>query len=99
MEIKKEQNGNALTMFLSGRLDTVAAADFEKELEASLTDVTSLVLDCKDLTYVASSGLRTFLMAQKRMNKQGTMTMHHVQDAVMEVLAMTGFDDLLQIER
>ena len=68
MEIKKEQNGNALTMFLSGRLDTVAAADFEKELEASLTDVTSLVLDCKDLTYVASSGLRTFLMAQKRMN-------------------------------
>ncbi len=99
MEIKKEQNGNALTMFLSGRLDTVAAADFEKELEASLTDVTSLVLDCKDLTYVASSGLRTFLMAQKRMNKQGTMTMRHVQDAVMEVLAMTGFDDLLQIER
>ena len=99
MEIKKEQNGNALTMFLSGRLDTVAAADFEKELEASLTDVTSLVLDCKDLTYVASSGLRTFLMAQKRMNKQGTRTMRHVQDAVMEVLAMTGFDDLLQIER
>ncbi len=99
MEIKKEQNGNALTMFLSGRLDTVAAADFEKELEASLTDVTSLVLDCKDLTYVASSGLRTFLMAQKRMNKQGSMTMRHVQDAVMEVLSMTGFDDLLSIEK
>ena len=99
MEIKKEQNGTSLTMFLSGRLDTVAAADFEKELEASLNDVSALVLDCAELTYVASSGLRSFLMVQKRMNKQGKMVMRHVQDAVMEVLTMTGFDDLLQIEK
>ena len=99
MEIKKEQSGTSLTMFLTGRLDTVAAAEFEKELNASLDGVENLVLDCAALTYVASSGLRTFLMAQKRMNKQGKMTMRHVQEAVMEVLSMTGFDDLLQIEK
>lgn len=99
MEIKKEQNGTALTISLSGRLDTVSAVDFEKELEASLEGVTSLVIDCADLSYVASSGLRTFLMAQKRMNKQGSMVMRHVQDAVMEVLSMTGFNDLLSIEQ
>ncbi len=99
MEIKKEQNGTSLTMFLSGRLDTVAAVDFEKELNASLDGVTALTLDCSALEYVASSGLRTFLMAQKRMNKQGSMTMRHVQEAVMEVLSMTGFDDLLSIEK
>ncbi len=99
MEIKKEQNGTSLTMFLSGRLDTVAAADFEKELQSSLEGVSTLVLDCSELTYVASSGLRALLMAQKRMNKQGSMVMRHVQDAVMEVLSMTSFDDLLQIEK
>ena len=99
MEIKKEQSGTSLTLFLAGRLDTVAAADFEKELNASLDGVENLVLDCTELTYVASSGLRTFLMAQKRMNKQGKMMMRHVQEAVMEVLSMTGFDDLLQIEK
>jgi anti-anti-sigma factor len=99
MEIKKEQNGTSLTMFLSGRLDTVAAADFEKELETSLEGVSTLALDCAELVYVASSGLRALLMAQKRMNKQGSMTVRHVQDAVMEVLSMTGFDDLLQIEK
>lgn len=99
MEIKKEQNGTSLTMFLSGRLDTVAAADFEKELQSSLEGVSTLILDCSELTYVASSGLRALLMAQKRMNKQGSMVMRHVQDAVMEVLSMTGFDDLLQIEK
>ena len=98
MEIRKEQNGASLTMFLSGRLDTVAAADFEKELGASLDGVSSLAIDCADLTYVASSGLRAFLMAQKRMNKQGSMVMRHVQEPVMEVLSMTGFNDLLSIE-
>ena len=55
MEIKKEQNGTSLTMSLAGRLDTVAAADFEKELSASLDGVETLVLDCAELTYVASS--------------------------------------------
>ncbi len=98
MDIKKEQNGTTLTMTLAGRLDTIAAADFEKELNASLDGVQMLVLDCAALTYVASSGLRAFLMAQKRMSGQGAMEMRHVQDAVMEVLSMTGFDDLLNIQ-
>ncbi len=98
MEIKKKQEGTTLTMALSGRLDTVAAVAFEEELGTSLNGVEILVLDCAELTYVASSGLRTFLTAQKRMNKQGKMTMRHVQKDVMEVLTMTGFDDLLSIE-
>lgn len=98
MDIKKEQSGTTLTLTLSGRLDTVAAADFEKELNDSLDGVKMLILDCAELTYVASSGLRALLMAQKRMNAQGTMETRHVQDAVMEVLSMTGFDDLLNIK-
>ena len=57
MEIKKEQSGTSLTMFLTGRLDTVAAADFEKELNASLDGVENLVLDCAALTYVAATAV------------------------------------------
>ena len=97
MEIKKEQNGTSLTMFLSGRLDTVAAADFEKELQSSLEGVSTLVLDCSELTYVASSGLRALLMAQKRMNKQGTMVVSNVNETIMEIFEVTGFNDILTI--
>ena len=99
MEIKKEKNGTELTMTLSGRLDTIAAVDFEKELEASLDNVTLLILDCTELSYVASSGLRIFLRAQKRMKAQGKLVVRHVQDSVMEIFSMTGFDELLQIEK
>ncbi len=99
MDIKKEVNGTALTLKLIGRLDTLAAADFDKLLDEVLDNVEDLTLDCTDLAYVASSGLRTFLKAQKRMNKQGRMVLRHVNEAVSEVLAMTGFDDLLTIEK
>ena len=51
-----------------------------------------------ELTIVASSGLRMFLRAQKRMNAQGKLVVRHVQESVMEVFSMTGFDSLLQIE-
>ena len=99
MEIKTEANGDALTMSLSGRLDTITAADFEKALNSSLDGVKDLTIDCDKLTYVASSGLRMFLLAQKRMSRQGKMKMINVGEAVMEVLEMTGFADFLDIKQ
>ena len=36
MTINKTQNGNALTITLEGRLDTITSPDLEKELSSSL---------------------------------------------------------------
>ncbi len=99
MEVSKELNGKTLTISLSGRLETVAATALETDLLSWLDGVETLICDCEKLTYVASSGLRVFLAAQKRMNKQGTMTMRHVQPSVMEVFIMTGFNDFLHFEQ
>ena len=59
----------------------------------------NLIFDFANLKYIASAGLRALLIAQKRMNKQGGMTIRHVDEAVMEVLEMTGFADLMNIEQ
>ena len=98
MEITKNLEGTTLTMVLSGRLDASNAQDLTNELNASLDGVKELIFDFTSLKYVASAGLRALLMAQKRMNKQGSMTIKHVDEAVMEVLEMTGFADLMNIE-
>ncbi|MBQ1920547.1 MAG: STAS domain-containing protein [Selenomonas sp.] len=98
MEIKKELNGTALTLFLSGRLDAVTAPDLDKVVQNDLTGITDLTLDFSELVYVASAGLRVLLLAQKRMKKQGSMKLTHVNEDVKDVLDMTGFIDFLTIE-
>lgn len=97
MEIIKNLDGTALTLALSGRLDTVTAPDLEAELETSAADVTELVMDFENLDYISSAGLRVLLSAQKRMNKQGTMTVKNVNADIKEVFEITGFCDILTI--
>ena len=99
MEIKKLLDGTTLTVTLNGRLDASNAQELTKELNASLNGVKDLIFDFTNLKYVASAGLRVLLTAQKRMNKQGSMTIRNVNDSVMEVLDMTGFADLMNIEK
>ena len=98
MNIEKKLEGSALTIALEGRLDTTTSPDLEETLGASLDGVTALVFDFTKLDYLSSAGLRVLLSAQKRMNKQGSMKLVHVNDAVKEVFEITGFADFLTIE-
>ena len=98
MNIEKKLEDSTLTIALEGRLDTTTSPDLEEALGESLDGVTALVFDFTKLDYLSSAGLRVLLSAQKRMNKQGTMKLVHVNDAVKEVFEITGFADFLTIE-
>ena len=98
MTITKRAEGKKLTIALEGRLDTTTAPELEAELNSSLDGVTELVLDMAELLYLSSAGLRVVLSAQKRMNKQGHMTVMHVCADIMEVFEITGFVDILDIQ-
>ncbi len=99
MEITKNLVGTTLTIKIAGRLDASNAQNLTDELNKSLDGVKDLIFDFSDLKYIASAGLRALLMAQKRMNKQGSMKICNVDETVMEVLEMTGFADLMNIEK
>ena len=98
MNITKTIDGATLTLCIEGRLDTTTAPDLETLLNASLDNVSELVLDFEHLDYLSSAGLRVLLSAQKRMNKQGSMKLLHVNETVKEVFEITGFADFLTIE-
>ena len=91
--------GTTLTIKLSGRLDASNAQELTNELNTAIKDVKELIFDFTNLKYIASAGLRVLLTAQKRMNKQGKMKIRNVEDSVMEVFEMTGFADLMDIEK
>ena len=98
MTIEKKINGEALTLIVSGRLDTQTAPELEKELDSVLADIKELTFDFTNLEYVSSAGLRVILKVQKAMNAQGSMKLTGVNDSIMEVFDITGFLDILTIE-
>ncbi len=98
MKIDKISNGNMLTLAISGRLDTSTASQLEEVITNDLVSVTELILDCKELEYVSSAGLRVILKAQKKMQTVGRMKVTNVNETIMEVFDITGFTDIITIE-
>ncbi len=93
------KEGRKLMVALSGRLDTSAAPGAQKEILGALGDVTELVYDLENLEYISSAGLRILIASLKEMKaKDGTMTLINVSEGVREILDLTGFGLILDIQ-
>lgn len=100
MEININKQENVTTVKLVGRLDTPASVDVSKELEPVAADAAgTIILDCKDLAYISSSGLRIFLTLRKAATAQGgTVIVKSINQDIRNVFMMTGFLNLFHIE-
>ena len=99
LTITKDSSGDSLSLALEGRLDTTTAPQLEAELNNSISGVKTLTFDLAKLAYVSSAGLRVLLKAQKTMNKQGSMTIKNAGSEILEIFEVTGFDEILNIEK
>ena len=98
MTIQTIKNEDALTVSVTGRLDTTTSPELDEELKKSLDGIRDLTMDLEGLEYISSAGLRILLSTQKTMNQQGTMKLINVSSMVMDVFEVTGFADILAIE-
>ncbi|MBR5640658.1 MAG: STAS domain-containing protein [Firmicutes bacterium] len=99
MNIIKKAEGEALTLALEGRLDTITSPQLDEAIDASLDGVTDLTLDLAELTYISSAGLRVLLRALKKMNAvKGKFRVTNANDTIMEIFDVTGFAEILTIE-
>jgi len=96
MTITKNQNGNIVTLYIEGRLDTVTSVDLEKEINA-LSDADQLVIDFEKLEYISSAGLRVLLAAHKAYSEKKGLSILNVSETVMDVFDVTGFRDILNL--
>jgi anti-sigma B factor antagonist len=98
MKIEKMIQDETVTLAIQGRLDTTTAPELEDEINGLGDGFQELVLDCGELSYISSAGLRVLLSAQKSANASGSrMTLTHVNEEIMEVFDMTGFSNFLTI--
>ena len=98
LNIQKTKEDDVILFQLEGRLDTVTAPELETTIQEALDETANLVLDFEKLEYISSAGLRVLLSAQKIITNQGTMKVTHVNDTIMDIFEVTGFDEILTIE-
>lgn len=97
MEITRTLDGGALMLSFSGALDANAEPRLAAEWKSVDESVTHLVLDLEGVTYLESPCLRQIVLAEKMMQKRGTLTIVRVPDCVRDVFRITGLSERLNI--
>ena len=99
MDVKINKVDNKFDVILTGRLDTTTADQFQKDIEIVMEgENPDITLDCKDMEYTSSQGLRMFLMLQKSVNARGgKLVMKDMKPQVKEVFDITGFSNIIKI--
>ncbi len=99
MNVTEQQLNDYLVVSVEGRLDTNQSEGFEKKMMEILQQGhKKIILDCKGLNYISSSGLRIFLIMQKKMmGTGGTFKVASMQPGIKEVFDMSGFSMIFNI--
>ena len=99
MTIQFTNNNGDATITLCGRLDTSVSTEIKSEIDKNLTtaeNINSLTMDAEGLEYISSSGLRILLVLAKSYKNFKVV---NVNPDVYDVLNMTGFSKIINVER
>lgn len=100
MQINISTDNQNVRVCLVGELDSKAtteqAAELNKVLE--LADK-SMEIDCSELAYISSAGLRFFMQVKRATETQGgTIRVTHLNEDVAEIFRMSGFLNIFDVE-
>ena len=100
MEVVIEKQNEVVTAFLKGRLDTLASQEVAQQLEGLAEDASgTIIMDCTEMSYISSSGLRIFLTLRKAASeKGGKVIVRGISNDIRSVFMMTGFLNLFEIQ-
>lgn len=99
MELKVEKKQGFTVILIHGRLDTTNYLELEKLINQLIDEgALKLVVDCSNMDYVSSSGLRVFLIGLKKMNLvQGRFVLCGLQETIREIFEIAGFNSIFTI--
>ena len=100
IQLKIEKNAQETRVKMSGELDVVATTNQVDELNQvlSLADK-ALEIDCSELEYISSAGLRFFMQLKRESEaKGGSIRISHLNEDVTDIFRMSGFMNIFQIE-
>ena len=99
MNVTINEEGARALVKLEGRLDTTNADQFQKDIQPLMNGTHEAIdVDCSDMEYTSSQGLRMFLMLQKTVSARGAkLVLRNMKPHVKEVIDITGFSHIITI--
>ena len=92
------KESNVLTAKLAGEFDTDAASEFQKQLEEyDVNGIDKIVFDLSDVTFVASSGIRVFIVAKKRLITDMDVEVIGAKGIVLSIIQMSGVNSFINV--
>jgi len=95
------KEGGKTIIKTGARIDTMNANQFEEDIQPALSNGgADIEMDCSELTYMASSGLRIIQKTMRTvMQHKGQFKITNVSPEIYKVLAMTGFTKFMTVEQ
>ena len=89
----------AVIVSVKGRMDTVTAPDFERQLSEWVEGgELNFIIELGGLDYISSAGLRSVLVITKKVKaKGGRLMLSSLQEPVKEVFEISGFSTIIPI--
>lgn len=100
MHIDINQTNDKTFAKVVGRIGTAETPQFEEQVRPLMMGENPVIeMDCAELNYISSSGLRIIFMLQKSVNeRKGSLVLTNMQDSVLRVFNMTGFSKIVKIQ-
>ena len=99
MELQFEKKDGFTVAYVQGRVDTTNYNEFEKKMSDKIAETEdNIIINCKELNFISSSGLRVFLMTQKKlMGAKRKLYLTNMQPAIKEIFDISGFSQIFSI--
>lgn len=99
LKVNIEQKSGVDIVRLNGRVDATSSTKLEKELEKLIErGDKEIALDFRKVDYLSSAGMRLLLSGSKKLKKTGgNLTVFALQEEVMDIIKMAGFEKILSI--
>jgi anti-anti-sigma factor len=99
MQIQTKREGEAAVAAVSGKLDMVTAAEFQKALgEVIASGAKRVVLDLGELSYVSSAGIGAVMtLARELRTRGGELRLSNLRDNVAKIFDVCGIAKVVPV--
>ncbi|MCR4435192.1 MAG: STAS domain-containing protein [Clostridiales bacterium] len=100
LKIREEQLSDSMTVYISGEVDIYTSQALKDKLYEIIDSTpTDLVIDCRELKYIDSTGLGIFVGALKKAKqREKKICISNLKENIKKLFIITGLDKLFIIK-